>query len=111
MAGSDRRGDGRRLDRPGAARIVRRATCWAGITNPVARARCGTRSSLPSGSARPVHVRSRLCLPGEHGGDVFHAHAMEVQMEAAGQFTCGFAGVGRVGAAPAGAAKRLAPPS
>src|SRR6266487_2050146 len=90
------------------AQRVRRVTRWAGITKPVARPRCGTRSSLPSGSARPVHVRSRQCLPGEHGGDVFHTPSMEVQMKAAGQFTCRFAGVGRVGAAPAGAAKRLA---
>jgi integrase/recombinase XerD len=34
MAGSHRRGDGRRLDRHGAARIVRRVTRWAGITKP-----------------------------------------------------------------------------
>ena len=35
MTGSHRRGDGRRLDRHGAARIVRRVTRWAGITKPV----------------------------------------------------------------------------
>jgi integrase/recombinase XerD len=35
MAGSHRRGDGRRLDRHGAARIVRRVTRRAGITKPV----------------------------------------------------------------------------
>jgi site-specific recombinase XerD len=37
--------DSRRLDRHGAARIVRRAARRAGITKPVGRIRCGTRSS------------------------------------------------------------------
>lgn len=39
--------NGRRLDRHGAARIVRRITRRAGIANTSARTRCGTPSSLP----------------------------------------------------------------
>jgi predicted transposase YbfD/YdcC len=60
----------------------------------------------PAGS-RPVPAVSagrawRRCLPRSR-----HGSANEGRRE----FTCGFAGVGRVGAAPAGAAKWLAPPS
>jgi len=39
--------DGLRLDRHGAARVVRRVTRRAGIAKQVARIRCGTRSSPP----------------------------------------------------------------
>ena len=39
--------DGQRLDRHGAARIVRRIARSAGITKPVGRTRCATRSSPP----------------------------------------------------------------
>jgi integrase len=39
--------DGRRLDRHGAGRIVRRVARRAGITNQSVRTRCGTRSSPP----------------------------------------------------------------
>ncbi len=86
MTGSHRRGDGRRLDRHGAARAP---------GDPLGRDHQARRPPAlrhafitPSGSAWPVHVRSRLCLPGEHGGDVFHTHAMEVQMKAAGLPVC-----------------------
>jgi integrase/recombinase XerD len=40
-------GDGRRLNRHGAGRIVRRVACRAGITKSVGLTRCGTRSSPP----------------------------------------------------------------
>jgi integrase/recombinase XerD len=42
-----RAADGKRLDRHGAARIVRRVTRRAGISKQVSRTRCDTRSSPP----------------------------------------------------------------
>src|SRR6185437_3028972 len=102
---------GRRLDRHGAARIVRRVTRWAGITKPAGphtlRHAFITALGFGPAGSRPVPAVSagrawRRCLPHSR-----HGSANEGRRE----FTCGFAGVGRVGAVPAGAAKWLAPPS
>jgi site-specific recombinase XerD len=60
--------DSRQLDRHGAARIVRRAARRAGITKPVGRIRCGTRSSprrwTPGSRCATCRKPPRTPIPG-----------------------------------------------
>ena len=56
-------GDGRRLDRHGAARIVRRVTRRAGITKQVARTRFGTRSSPPPSTPESRSATCKRRIP------------------------------------------------
>ena len=69
--------DGRRLDRHGAARIVRRITRRAGIAKTSAHTRCGTPSSLPHlmpgfrsvmcRKPHPMRIRAPPCDMTVHG--------------------------------------------